>query len=922
MADVITRLKVDSKEYDSKIKRAESGLLSLENSLKKAGKDFTQADKSAVQFARDLGKMETVSRSARGKVGELSTAFIDLSSQYKRLTDAEKQSPFGKAMAKSLDELKQRVRSAKSELDQFQGELNSTTRKGGNLGGMIDGIAGRFGMSSQMFTAAGAAVAGAGLAFKLAGDNIRTALNFEKSMSMLSSLTGKTGQDLETLKEYAIELGSTSTLTASQVADAFRLIGSQQPQLLESSEALKEVTKNAITLSEAAGIELATAAQTLSVSINQMGGDSSNAARFINVLAAASQKGAGDIAWLGEAITKSGTTAKAVGTSYEELVANLEQLAKAGYDASTAGTALRSIIMNLEKKASNEFKPSIVGLTQAFENLGKANLTLTEYQEMAGKMFAAQAKALAEAAGEAKNMKEQITGTNIAEEQAKTNTDNLDGALKSLASAWEGLNLHINSSNGILRSFIDFCTTTIRSLDTLATSAGRARAAMLAINGGQNGGRTKIDNQISYLGGSSHKNYVYNTAVGNYDKQISDLQNQISAIDSKKITLNATYDMGRKAVLQAKLDALKQMRNEYITRAKDILNPKKMQQEIGPTGMDDVPGASGGGGKGGKGGRKGGGGFTTVMTEEQTISKQIQTLTQEYISATDERKTAIRSEIATLQERQKVIQQMKDEALGKVYTPVTDVSKPAQGMSVMGSMDLSVPIISVMSPLESMNKELERTQELMKNAASPEEWAILADHLEEVKQKVDDFKGNNAAKTQAKDAQDMLRSWQAAAGAVSSVGGALQQIEDPTAKILGIIAQAIANVALGFAQATAAPATTSAGVFGWIAAAVAGTATMISTIAAIKSATSANFAQGGIVPGNSYSGDNIRAYGLNSGELILSMAQQNTIADRLTSSPMDNLNLSATIDAEQIRLVLNNRGRRTGRGEYIQTNFG
>ena len=27
--------------------------------------------------------------------------------------------------------------------------------------------------------------------------------------------------------------------------------------------------------------------------------------------------------------------------------------------------------MNLEKKASNEFKPSIVGLTQAFENLGK-----------------------------------------------------------------------------------------------------------------------------------------------------------------------------------------------------------------------------------------------------------------------------------------------------------------------------------------------------------------------------------------------------------------------------------------------------------------------------------------------------------------------------------------------------------------------
>jgi hypothetical protein len=600
-------------------------------------------------------------------------------------------------------------------------------------------------------------------------------------------------------------------------------------------------------------------------------------------------------------------------------VANLEQLAKAGYDASTAGTALRSIIMNLEKKASNEFKPSIVGLTQAFENLGKANLTLTEYQEMAGKMFAAQAKALAEAAGEAKNMKEQITGTNIAEEQAKTNTDNLDGALKGLSSAWEGLNLHINSSNGVLKVFIDWCASTIRSLDSMATAAGRAKRALLAMNGGEGGAPTAVDKQISALQGSGYKKQRYTLAVGSYDRQIADLQTKIDNGGKwESSTKPGFYHYESTKVLQARLDALKQMRNEYVTRAKAILNPQKMKEDIGPTGLDEVPGTTSGGGKKGKGGK--GGGVTHVMTEEQTISKQIQTLTNEYINAADERKAAIRSEIAVLQERQKEIQRMKDEALGKVYTPVTDVSKPAQGMSVMGGMDLSVPIISVMSPLESMNKELERTQELMKKAASPEEWALLADHLDEVKQRVEDFKGNNAAKKQAKDAQDMLHSWQAAAGAVSAVGNALQQVEDPSAKILGIIAQAIATIAQGFATATTAEA--GKGVWAWIAAVVAGTATMLSTIATIKSATSANFAQGGIVPGSSYSGDNIRAYGLNSGELILSMAQQNTIADRLTSSPMDNLNLSATIDAEQIRLVLNNRGRRTGRGEYVQTKFG
>jgi len=338
------------------------------------------------------------------------------------------------------------IAKARRQLDQFKKDNLS-------MGGVLKQLNSSLITTAAKFASVTAVVGALGAAFK---SNIETARNFEKSMSQLSSLTGMVGEDLNKLKEYSIELGSTTTLSASQVADAFKMIGSQQPQLLSSGEALKSVTKNAITLAEAAGIELADAANTLSVSINQMGGDSSNAERFINVLAAASQKGAGDIVWLGEAITKSGTTAKAVGTSYEELVANLEQLAKAGYDASTAGTALRSIIMNLEKQSNQNFKPSVVGLTEAFKNLGEANLTLTQYQEIAGKMFAAQAKALADAAGEAENMREQITGTNTAEEQAKTNTDNLDGSLKSLASAWEGLNLHINSSNGLLRDAVDW----------------------------------------------------------------------------------------------------------------------------------------------------------------------------------------------------------------------------------------------------------------------------------------------------------------------------------------------------------------------------------------------------------------------------------------------------------------------------------
>lgn len=126
----------------------------------------------------------------------------------------------------------------------------------------------------------------------------------------------------------------------------------------------------------------------------------------------------------------------------------------------------------------------------------------------------------------------------------------------------------------------------------------------------------------------------------------------------------------------------------------------------------------------------------------------------------------------------------------------------------------------------------------------------------------------------AKMGNDAAAAWSNAAAAVSNVGSALQSIEDPAAKVTGVIMQAVAQVALGFAQAAASPATGAAGVFGWIAAATAGLATMVSTIATIKSVTK-GYEYGGMVngymgklPGSPYTGDNVVAR-LNMGEGVL-----------------------------------------------------
>ena len=161
-------------------------------------------------------------------------------------------------------------------------------------------------------------------------------------------------------------------------------------------------------------------------------------------------------------------------------------------------------------------------------------------------------------------------------------------------------------------------------------------------------------------------------------------------------------------------------------------------------------------------------------------------------------------------------------------------------------------------------------------------------------------------------AKDVKETWQDAAAAVQSVGQALQKIEDPSMKIAGLIGEAIANIALGFAQATAADS--KMGVFGWIAAIAGGVGTMMSTISAIKSATAGSYASGGVVPGNNFSGDNVPVM-VNSGETILTRAQSGIIANALQGG-VSNLHLETYISGEDLRIAVSNANKRRGRGEY------
>ncbi|MBQ1485050.1 MAG: hypothetical protein IIZ44_01185, partial [Muribaculaceae bacterium] len=175
--------------------------------------------------------------------------------------------------------------------------------------------------------------------------------------------------------------------------------------------------------------------------------------------------------------------------------------------------------------------------------------------------------------------------------------------------------------------------------------------------------------------------------------------------------------------------------------------------------------------------------------------------------------------------------------------------------------------------------------------------------------------------TVGKDIKAITKAAKTTADVVGSIGDAFNAIEDPAAKVMGTVMQAIASVALGYAQATVAASQTG-NPWVWAAFAIFGLATMLTTISTIHSAT--GYAEGGMIKGNSYSGDNIggmvdgsQFVGLNAGEVVLNASQQNALAQQITGGGMGNVNLTGRLRGTDIILSVDRSLQSMGRGELL-----
>ncbi|GAB2571660.1 phage tail tape measure protein [Spirosoma areae] len=249
--------------------------------------------------------------------------------------------------------------------------------------------------------------------------------SFNSASADMSANLGLAAKDVAYFNKQAEAMGPALGKSAAEMLEGFKLVGSANSDLIKTPELLADVTRQAVTLSQASKMTLADATASLVGSMNQFDAGAEQSTRFINVMAGGAQVGSAEIGDMAMALKASGIVAHQAGLSFEVTNGALQSLSKESLKGEQAGTMFRNILLDLQKGA-DDTNPRVVGLEKALENLAKKNLSSAEATKLFGKENVTAALSLINHRDRVAEFTKGLTGTSAAYDMAAKNNATLE----------------------------------------------------------------------------------------------------------------------------------------------------------------------------------------------------------------------------------------------------------------------------------------------------------------------------------------------------------------------------------------------------------------------------------------------------------------------------------------------------------------
>lgn len=328
---------------------------------------------------------------------------------------------------------------------------------------------------------------------------VASGLDFDSAMSQVAATMGTTTDQIQELRDFALEMGSTTAFSATEAAQALNYMALAGYDAEESMTMLPTV----LNLAAAGNMDLARASDVVTDAQTALGLSLEETQVLVDQMAKTASSSNTSVEQLGEAILTVGGTARNMHGGIEELNAVLGALADNGIKGSEGGTALRNMLLKLSDPTSKTADALDKLGIQAYDADGKFRdlrdlfpeiaagldtLSDAEKNDILGDMFnvrdISKANALlntsVERWDELSTAIENAGGS--AEQMASTQLDNLKGDLTLLKSALEGAAIAVSDvlAPG-LRKLTDFITGLVDKFNALDEGTQKTIVTVLGI---------------------------------------------------------------------------------------------------------------------------------------------------------------------------------------------------------------------------------------------------------------------------------------------------------------------------------------------------------------------------------------------------------------------------------------------------------